>query len=297
MVAATLNFISDLDLYKAEKPYFLNIVGHETLPTVIQTNLQYTPHDSIKIDDLREHGLEAFSMSRNGFQILKYQARSLLDHTHMDIDAYCEEIIKLLGTELGAIHTICYDYRVRRSNLEMLDYETGQDNGRSVAAPPVYPVHIDHTVEGGPKRIRRHLTDEEATKYLTSNFTARIINVWRPLNRIVEDCPIAICDPRTVDPDDLVAADRVTPDFAVELYYLKYNANQRWYWLRHQSPDELMVFVNYDSRCRMDTSHWMTCPHAAFSDPDCPEGRPQRESIELRLVVFTPTEQGSESTV
>lgn len=82
--------------------------------------------------------------------------------------------------------------------------------------------------------------------------------MWRPLYRVVEDCPIAVCDPLSMDTNDLLAADRVTPDFAVKLYYLKYNVAQKWYWLRHHTPDELLVFVNFDSDNRLEGPKWLS---------------------------------------
>ena len=95
-------------------------------------------------------------------------------------------------------------------------------------------------------------------------------SVWRPLNLPVQDCPLAVCDPRTVDTRDLLAADRVTPAFAVEVYYLKHNPAQEWYWLRQQTPGELMVFVNYDSACNTDKSPWMS------KYTKCPERIPEK---------------------
>lgn len=164
----------------------------------------------------------------------------------------------------------------------MTAYEEDEDTGRTVAAPPVFPVHIDHTVEGGPKRIQRHLTEEEIEKYMNDRFRARIIksvivttqkktaeliaSVWRPIDNPVEDCPLAVCDPRHIDIHDLIATDRVTPDFAVEMYYVRFNSNQKWFWLRKQTTSELTVFVNYDSQCRIDgPNEWRSeffQPHA-----------------------------------
>ncbi|KAK4460362.1 hypothetical protein QBC42DRAFT_181025 [Cladorrhinum samala] len=267
MVAATLHFISPLDRYRTEKPYFLNVVADDPSQTILQTNLEYTPRHGIALSDIRERGLEAFSLENNGFAILKYpkyQTASDLDPAEGDgapssaIESFCDDMVKLVMRECNAVHGICYDYRIRRNDSrDVSDYERDQDQGRTAAAPPVFPVHIDHTVEGGPKRIRRHLTEQEAETYLNKDFRTRIINVWRPLNRPVEDCPITLCDPRSVNAQcDLVAADRVTPDFAVELYYLKHNPNQKWYWLPRQAPDELLVFVNYDSNCRLDGTQW-----------------------------------------
>ncbi|QPC80179.1 hypothetical protein HYE68_010931 [Fusarium pseudograminearum] len=181
-------------------------------------------------------------------------------------------------------------HSIRKNNTELVNYEKDQDAGRSTAAPPVFPAHIDHTIEGGPKRMLRHLTEKEALQYMNDQYRACIINVWRPLNNPVKDCPLAICDPRSIDTKDLLAADRVTPDFAVELYYLKHNANQKWYWLSNQTLDEIILFVNYDSNCRLEGSDWKTCPHAAFINPDVPADSPPRESIEVRLIVFTRSE-------
>ncbi|KAG7287564.1 hypothetical protein NEMBOFW57_007076 [Staphylotrichum longicolle] len=233
MVSATLHFLSNLERYDSEKPYFLNIAGNESSPAIIQNNLEYAPQDGIELLDMRERGFDAFSLEDNGFTVLKYEAAARPEDSDAAMESYCDEIVRLVMKECNAVHTICYDYRV-------LDYEAGQDTGRKAVAPPVFPAHIDHTVDGGPRRIRRHLTEEEAETYLNDKFRARIINVWRPLNGVVEDCPIAICDPRSVDAQrDLVAADRVTPNFAVELYYLRYNPKQTWYWVPDQTPDEL----------------------------------------------------------
>jgi hypothetical protein len=290
MVVATLSFITSAKRYETEKPYFLNILEHERLGTVLKTNLEYTPIHDIEIQDIRKTDRSAFTLKENGFQIMECETSPEIGDDGAGIEAYCNEIVQLLAKECDASHAICYDYRIRRSSGEVLNYDLGQDTGRSIAAPPVFPVHIDHTLEGGPKRIRRHLTQEEAEIYLSNKYRARIINVWQPLHHAVEDCPIAICHPSSIDPNDLIAADRVTPDFAVELYYLKHNKNQRWYWISEQMPNELTVFVNYDSKCRKDGPKWMTCPHAAFNNPDCKEGSLKRESIELRVVVFTPND-------
>jgi len=34
----------------------------------------------------------------------------------------------------------------------------------------------------------------------------------------------------TIDTHDLMAAHRVIPEFAVEVDYVRFNPNQRWYW-------------------------------------------------------------------
>ncbi|KAI1159892.1 hypothetical protein F5B18DRAFT_664214 [Nemania serpens] len=294
MVQATLHYLKALEIYETETPYFLNILNDDPAQQVLRTNLEYAPHDDISIEDIREKGgLDAFSIEENGFEVLKYTAKAAVDENDAEVAAYCEEIVKLVSEKLNAVHTICYDYRIRRNKKGAVDYEKDQDQGRTIAAPPVYPAHIDHTVEGGPKRTRRHLTVDEAATYLSDNYRSRIINVWRPLSHPVEDCPLAICEARSVDAGDLVVADRVTPNFRVELYYLQHNPNQKWYWISRQSPDELWLFTNYDSRCQKDGSRWGTCPHAAFINRDAKDHAPARSSIEVRLVVFNAVDGSS----
>lgn len=46
---------------------------------------------------------------------------------------------------------------------------------------------------------------------------------------VLEDRPLALCDSRTVEPKDLVAADRIIPDRVGEVYYLTHNPMHRWY--------------------------------------------------------------------
>ncbi|KXG48433.1 uncharacterized protein PGRI_023030 [Penicillium griseofulvum] len=288
MISATLTFIKSLPLYDEEKPYFLKIPHNEASQVFRKTNLEYSSRDGIAIEDIREQGLDAFSLAENGFQVLTYQTKSPLDLVKGDIKPYCHEITELISRECNATHVVCYDYRLRRSDLEITAYEENEERGRNIAAPPVYPAHIDHTVEGGPNRIRRHLTKEETEMYMNDKFRARIINVWRTIDNPIEDCPLAICDPQTVDTKDLMATDRVTPDFAVEMYYVQFNPDQRWYWLRNQTTSELLLFVNYDSMCKTEGSKWMTCPHAAFKNPEARKDAPLRSSIEVRLIVFTP---------
>ena len=53
-------------------------------------------------------------------------------------------------------------------------------------------------------------------------------STWRPLIDDLEDRPLAICDSRTLAPDELTAADRILPDRIGEVYYLHHSTNQQW---------------------------------------------------------------------
>jgi hypothetical protein len=98
-------------------------------------------------------------------------------------------------------------------------------------------------------------------------YRVRIINTWRSLLPVLEDRPLALCDSRSVVPEDLIAADRIVPDRVGEVYYLTYNPSHKWYstmvtwvsmmeakehfhryWLENQTSSEPFAFVMYDTK-------------------------------------------------
>ena len=91
---------------------------------------------------------------------------------------------------------------------------------------------LDQTRAGGLRRTRHHMSDEEAEKYLDGNYRIRILNCWRPLYNLADERPLAFCDFYTVADSDLRAADRASREYVGEIYYMQYNENQKWYWIR-----------------------------------------------------------------
>jgi len=118
---------------------------------------------------------------------------------------------------------------------------------------------------------------------------------------IIEDNPLAFCDARSVAPSDLVHADRIFPNDYYTLYFLKHNPNQRWHWVSKQTPAEIMLLLNYDSkpggaRCKhpplneifgSKLTWYLVCAHGSFKNPLAPKDAPMRESIETRSIVIT----------
>lgn len=130
-------------------------------------------------------------------------------------------------------------------------------------------------------------------------------SAWRPLKHVVREAPLAFCDFTSVDPVDLIATDRPSREYVGEVYYMKHNSAQKWYWLSQQTPDELSLFMSYDSdpgegeaTCKAPEVHsrWIlltaaiafkVCPHSAFQLQDGPPPVERRESVEIRLIVIT----------
>jgi hypothetical protein len=63
----------------------------------------------------------------------------------------------------------------------------------------------------------------------------------------VQNDPRALCDPATVLATDLIAVDRVSPEYAGQVYYLQYHPEQKWYWLSGQGSDEVCLLLSFDS--------------------------------------------------
>jgi hypothetical protein len=72
-------------------------------------------------------------------------------------------------------------------------------------------------------------------------------SVWRSLLPVVEDNPFALLDPFSVVEEDLVETDRVSLISLGRMYNVKYNRDQKWYWLSKQTSDEVAIFVCFDS--------------------------------------------------
>jgi len=112
-------------------------------------------------------------------------------------------------------------------------------------------------------------------------------NVWRALSPPPQDVPLAVCDARTVEPADLVAADAVfdaqnAPEWSFEGLVVLGSPRHRWWYFRDMNRDEVLVFKTNDS----DPSRPHCVPHVAIDDSHCPPGTPPRESIEMRGTVY-----------
>lgn len=128
--------------------------------------------------------------------------------------------------------------------------------------------------------MRRHL-GEDAERLLKGR--VRIINVWRPIQNPVAHKPLAVADWRTLDVgQDLVPVRFIYPDRVGGTFSVKHNPALRWHYLSGQTPDEVTLIKCYDS----EVDRARLTPHTAFLDATSPESAPQRQSIEVRTLVF-----------
>jgi len=229
---------------------------------------------TLRISDARPI-LSDLSLDRQGFGLVR-QASAVKDF-YDDEEVrrvYYAEAEALLKQLTGADRVHVFDHTVRRR------LPGSEDRSASAPRQPVPRVHVDHTERSGPQRVRDLLPDE-ADHLLEGR--VQIINLWRPIRGPLRDAPLAVCDARTVKPDQLVPSDLVYPDRVGETYSVKFSPAHRWYYVPAMKTDEVLLLKCYDSatdgRARF-------LPHTAFTDPTTPPNAPPRESIELRTLVF-----------
>ncbi len=187
-------------------------------------------------------------------------------------DIYYRETEALLRDVTGAEKIVIFDHRLR----------DGAQGARSTPHEPVRRVHNDQTFVSAPRCVRDHLPPDEAEERLKNRFA--IVNLWRPL-ATVERLPLALCDARSISPDDLVPGELVYPDKVSETCSFTWNSAHRWYWFPRLRPDEALLLKIHDS---LEQGVARYTAHTAFEDPTgSQEARPRR-SIELRALLFWP---------
>ncbi|OCL09233.1 hypothetical protein AOQ84DRAFT_404936 [Glonium stellatum] len=283
---ATLKFLSDLPLYDLEKPY--ELCGFPEVPQSDRSNCQFTDHNNIKLEDVR--GQEnKYSINDYGFAFVNHTSSldlkaQYFEHQNRNdavVNTYLKECIELVKREIGADRVVCIDWRLRRNFSERKTiYE---DDPRYFAIPPASVMHCDFSEEGGREKLHVHLPSREVAESIRKGQRVQFFNVWRPLHP-VDNAPLVLCDRRSVRRSDLLEADKVSPGLIERDSMLKYDTNQKWYWLSNQQPDEVTLFKSWDS-CN-DENIADCAPHGSAKIPvsEC-VSRP-RESLEVRLIVL-----------
>jgi hypothetical protein len=233
--------------------------------------------------EFREHSMiihdarprrDALSLDREGFVFVDHPTRvdNFYDPDELQT-VYYPEIERLVAAQTGASRVLIFDHTLR----------TGDEAAQAEKhlREPVKVVHNDYTEWSGPQRVRDLLPEDEAQALLQKRVA--VVQVWRPLRGPVLSSPLAICDARSVDPGDLIPAERHHKDRIGEIYQLAFNPRHHWNWFPRMQRNEALVFKCYDSK--KDGRARFTA-HASFDDPATPADAPGRESIEVRTLAF-----------
>ena len=223
--------------------------------------------------EVRDGRQGEFSLDENGFTFVGHRTavRDFLDLEELK-RVYYPEVAVLIKAVSGANRVHVFDHTLRSGNEA--------EREARLLREPVLSAHNDYTEWSGPNRVRE-LMGDEADQLLAHRFA--IIQVWRAINQPIESNPLAIADAKSVDPDDLLVAERRYPNRVGQTYRLKYNPRHRWVYFPRMRRDEALVFKVFDSE--KDGRARFT-PHTSFVDPATPPGAPPRQSIEARALVF-----------
>ena len=215
---------------------------------------------------------DAFSLDREGFALVSHATKTadLYDEAALKA-SYYPESEALLKAETGASHVLIFDHTIRTSH--------NRPRGVGLPREAVLRVHNDYTLKSGPQRVR-DLWPEEAEARLKKRFA--IVNVWRPIVGPLQQFPLALGDAASLHEEDILATDLIYPDRVGEIYSIAHNPAQRWFYFPEMSRDEVVLIKTFES----DPARARFSAHGAFADPNFPDPKVLRESIEIRALVF-----------
>ena len=226
---------------------------------------------AVEIRDLR--GGEALRLDEHGGTLGRWPTgvRCFDDDDHIR-ERYYPESAEIVQSALGADRVVVFDHNVRHGG------SAGSRSDGHAVGRPVHHAHTDYTPRSALARLRHELgpnAEAGLSRYLQ-------VNLWRPIRGPVRDAPLALCDASSVAPDALRVVELRYPERTGEIYYLKHEPGQRWYFASDMTVDEAWLFKNFDS---VPPGPGRAAPHSAFTDP----GRanvPPRESIEVRALAL-----------
>ena len=243
--------------------------------------------------DIREH----FTLDKHGFTLAdqKSAVRDFYDKPAVD-RLYKDEVAEHVKALTGATFVVAQGWMIRNSG-DITKYQNKQEGPYTHAGgvqPPAGEAHIDTE----PSRADRHAKKVYEQVRPNGPGYKRFIysSYWRAFSDGPQDCPLAVCDHRSVGdaegvPNVLYIVDKIPegeamfapmPDaeqMAAAIF--RYNPGHRWWYFSNMNRDEAILLKFHDSNRSVA---WRT-PHTAFWDNSFPD-RKVRQSIECRSVAF-----------
>ena len=264
-VEAEINYLGPMD----SMPYFY-AKDHE------RDNMVLEPC-RVEIADARQAD-PAPSLDREGFTLVPHKsAVTDFEDTEATANIYAPEIAALVKELTGA------DHAVARGTV--LRFSRQQNRDAYVNSLPAGFVHMDVSHESFAQFAAMGLGDHPDREALLAGRYVGL-NIWRVLTPPPQDLPLAVCAANSV-----TEADRITGEarvdgvgidefrFGSSLY--RPNPRHRWYYYRDMSPDEALIFKQFDTAA----PDMVGVPHVAFADSSAVDPVP-RASAEIRAFAY-----------
>jgi hypothetical protein len=246
--------------------------------------------DARAIQDHFNLDIHGFVLARRPSGVQDFYDKDAVDRI------YPGEVVDIVEGLTGASRIVVQGWMVRTSgDLSKHVRPTVGYTHKGGVQPPASEAHVDFT----PERADRLARDLYQKTFPDGKGYSRFIasSLWRCFSPPPQDCPLALCDARSVAPTEgvpntLFIVDALPPeevmvgpmpdeDKALAAAIFRYNPHHRWWYFSNMTRDEVVLLKFHDS----DRSKALRTPHTAFHDTSFADARP-RESIEVRSVAY-----------
>jgi len=237
-----------------------------------------------------------FTLERQGFQLLDHASavRDFYDKDEVD-RIYGAEVADCVKHLTGATFVATMGWMIRNSgDLAKFRRAAGPYVHQGGVQPPAGEAHIDTHPDYADRHARALYERVRPNgpgygRYIYSSF-------WRTFSEPPQDCPLALCDHRSVGdhegvPNFLHVVDRIPEGDArfapmddegrPAAAIFRYNPAHRWWYFSYMTRAEALLIKFHDSNRAVA---WRT-PHTSFWDTSFPD-RKVRASIEYRSVAY-----------
>lgn len=253
-----------------------------------ERNLMPLEGREVAIRDMRSARPGELSLDGSGFVLADHQSRVArlpeMAETNLQAQhglpainqAYYEELLPLMAELSGAREVI--------PQATGLTVRFSPRSQRQSWAGAAGFIHLDVTESSVERFLDFSL--KAAGREISPWKRVVMLQTWRAVSDPPQDNLLALCDRRSVPPSDVVFYDAVIgeKDTALELIEARgcrFGAGHRWWWCSEMGPEDLLVFVGYDSADPDGVQPF----HTGFDVPGCERATP-RASLEARFFAF-----------
>lgn len=267
-IRATINYLRDPPTDDPAVPIKYDAIGQT------ETTMRLRPIE-VTVTDGRPNSAN-YSLDAEGFMLVPHRTSitDFLDRSQTH-EVYPREAGALIRELTGAYDTLATGTNVRFAREQRADYRMSSDH------KPAGFAHADFTPLSAQGFLG--LSNKDPSEY--SRWA--IYNVWQVWSEPPQDFPLALCDARTVTPqeEDVVQIKVDVPGQDVihnlSTVYQPSPANH-WHYFSNMKIDELIVFKGFDS----DPQRTQRVPHTAIRNAAIGPEYPTRKSIETRVLAF-----------
>jgi hypothetical protein len=264
-------------------------------PGVEHNTGRYEAH-RVKVRDARPIATH-FTLDTHGFVLAPHRSAVADFFDSDEVDAlYPAEVAEAVRTLTGATRVATLGWMVRTSgDLSRFERPAAGYTHKGGVQPPAGEAHVDTS----PDRADRMARATYGREFPGAKGYSRFIfsSFWRAFSEPPQDTPLAVCDARSVRPEEgttntMFIVDRL-PDEATMLgpmpneqsvpgaAIFHFNPAHRWWYFSNMTREEALLVKFHDS----DRGKALRTPHTAFRDPSFPNPN-TRSSIEFRTLAY-----------